>query len=108
MTRRGMNGLAPSVPGTDRRTILVYEWVTGGGLAGRPLPASWAAEGHAMRRAIAHDFAAMAGVRVVATLDGRFPDEPGPWSIVRIGADQGEAAFARLVAGGHYTPRISP
>ena len=32
--------------------VLVHEWVTGGGLAGMPLPASWVREGGAMRRAI--------------------------------------------------------
>ena len=30
--------------------VLVHEWVTGGGLAGKPLPASWEREGSAMRR----------------------------------------------------------
>jgi tyramine---L-glutamate ligase len=89
-------------------TILVHEWVTGGGLAGLPLPASWAAEGHAMRRAIAGDFAAVPGVRVVVTLDDRFDDEPGPWSIVRIGADREVAAFARLVTEVDYTALIAP
>jgi hypothetical protein len=102
----GMNGTAPT--GTDRDTdadedteavtVLVHEWVTGGGLAGRPLPASWAAEGHAMRRAIARDFAAVPGVRVVVTLDDRFPHEPGPWEVVRVGPGAEEAEFARLAA----------
>ena len=34
-------------------TILVHEWVTGGGMADARCRPSWAAEGHAMRRAIA-------------------------------------------------------
>src|SRR3954452_10376991 len=88
----GMTTTVPSI------TVLVHEWVTGGGLAGRPMPASWAAEGHAMRRAIAGDFAALPGVRVVVTLDDRFPEEPGPWSVVRIGAGREGATFPRLVA----------
>jgi predicted ATP-grasp superfamily ATP-dependent carboligase len=61
-----------------------------------------------MRRAIARDFAAVPGVRVVVTLDDRFPDEPGPWSIVRIGAGEEESAFPRLVALADYTALIAP
>ena len=63
-------------------TILVHEWVTGGGMAGRPLPPSWAAEGLAMRRAVAREFAAFDGgrARVVVTLDARLADDPGPWT----------------------------
>src|SRR3954452_3588271 len=100
----GINHLAPPGTTTTTTTILVHEWVTGGGLAGQPLPASWAAEGHAMRRAIARDFAALPGVRVVVTLDERFPEEPGPWSVVRIGAGAGreDATFPRLVTDADY------
>src|SRR3954464_11565256 len=81
MTRMGMVGRAPRGP----MQVLVHEWVTGGGLAGSPLPASWAAEGRAMRRAIARDFASLPEVRVVVTLDDRQPDDPGPWTVVRVG-----------------------
>jgi predicted ATP-grasp superfamily ATP-dependent carboligase len=104
-------GMSKNRPGPTGRTttkILIHEWVTGGGLAGRPLPASWADEGHAMRRAIARDFAALPGVRVVVTLDDRFPEEPGPWSAVRIGAGQEDAAFPRLAAEADYTVLIAP
>ncbi len=64
-------------------TILVHEWVTGGGLAGSALPPSWAKRDRAMRRAIAADFAATSGppvVRVIVTLDSRLPADPGPWT----------------------------
>jgi predicted ATP-grasp superfamily ATP-dependent carboligase len=56
---------------------LVHEWVTGGGLAGEALPESWAAEGRAMRLAIAGDFASLGAdaVRVVMTVDERFGKE---------------------------------
>ena len=66
---------------------------TGAGLPAGRLPASWAAEGRAMRRAIAADFASLPGepVRVIVTSDARLPDEPGPWTIARIapGEDTG-------------------
>ncbi len=65
-------------------TILVHEWVTGGGLAGSSVPPSWAAEGLAMRRAIAADFARLPGpgARVVVTTDPRWADESGTWTTI--------------------------
>jgi predicted ATP-grasp superfamily ATP-dependent carboligase len=89
-------------------TILVHEWVTGGGLAGTALPPSWAAEGAAMRRAIAADFSAVPGVHVVVTLDARFQEQPGPWSIVPVGPDEEEATLRRLAAVADYTVLIAP
>ena len=83
ITRMDMVGMAP------RETI--RSWSTSGSPAGgwpaRPLPASWAAEGHAMRRAIAADFASLprcprghhprrAPARRARPLDGR-PGRPG-------------------------------
>lgn len=88
--------------------ILIHEWVTGGGMAGETLPASWAAEGNAMRRAVAADFASLPGVRVVMTLDARLPDEPGPWTLVRIGPDQDGEEWARLAAEADWTVLIAP
>jgi predicted ATP-grasp superfamily ATP-dependent carboligase len=52
--------------------ILVYEFVTGGGLAGRPVPRSLAREGLAMRSALLEDLAALRGHSIVATTDPRF------------------------------------
>jgi predicted ATP-grasp superfamily ATP-dependent carboligase len=95
MTRIGMIGGAPA--GTS--TVLIHEWVTGGGLAGRPMRRGWAAEGHAMRRRIARDFACLPQVRVVVTLDARFPDEPGPWTVVKIEPQrEGPPAVRRLAS----------
>lgn len=91
-----------------RRTVLVHEWVTGGGLAGSHLPPSWATEGGAMRRAIGRDFAAVPGVRVVVTLDDRLPDEPGPWTIVRLGPGQESVRFGELAAEADLTALIAP
>lgn len=56
-------------------TILIHEYVTGGGLAGQPLPKSLATEGRAMRRALVREFRQVEGARVVETLDERFADE---------------------------------
>ncbi|QDV33690.1 ATP-grasp domain-containing protein [Tautonia plasticadhaerens] len=90
------------------RSVLVHEFVTGGGLAGAELPPSLRAEGDAMRRALAADFARVPGVRVVMTLDARSPHEPGPWDLVRVGPGQEPGAFARLSGDADYTLVIAP
>jgi tyramine---L-glutamate ligase len=91
-------------------TILVHEWVTGGGLAGSQCPESWAAEGRAMRRAIAADFAALRGTgsRVIVTLDARWPDDPGPWTIVRIAPGESPGRLLELARAADYTVLIAP
>jgi tyramine---L-glutamate ligase len=89
--------------------VLIHEWVTGGGMAGSPLESSWAAEGRAMRRALAADFAASSGVaRVIVTLDHRLPDDPGPWNVVRVGIGEEEGTLARLAAEADFTVLIAP
>lgn len=88
--------------------MLVHEYLTGGGLAGQDLPASWAAEGRAMRRALAEDFAALHGIEVVATLDARLPDEPGPWRVARVEPGEEPAALERLAAEADGVVLIAP
>jgi predicted ATP-grasp superfamily ATP-dependent carboligase len=90
-------------------TILIHEWVTGGGLADSTLPRSWAAEGTAMRRAIAQDFASipLLPTRVIVTLDFRLPDDAGPWEIVRVGEEEVETVRS-LASQADFTLIIAP
>jgi predicted ATP-grasp superfamily ATP-dependent carboligase len=97
--------MGASAPG---RTVFIHEYATGGGLAGSALPASWQAEGAAMRRALAADVARLPGLRVVVTLDARLPAEPGPWTTVRVGPGEELATFARLAAEADCTALIAP
>jgi predicted ATP-grasp superfamily ATP-dependent carboligase len=93
------------------RSFLIHEWVTGGGLAGSAMPASWAAEGRAMRRAIAADFASLPGrrpVRVIVTSDARLPDDPGPWTLVRIAAGDDPGRLRDLARSADSTVLIAP
>ena len=53
--------------------ILVHEFVSGGGLAGRDVPASLAREGSAMLTALVADLASIRGHQIVTTVDPRFP-----------------------------------
>lgn len=98
--------MKPSTP----LTILVHEWVTGGGMAGENPPASWAAEGQAMRRAVAADFAAIRepATRVIVTLDERLGDDPGPWTIVPMEAGDGNSRLIDLACQADYTVLIAP
>ena len=91
-------------------TVLVHEWVTGGGLAGSPMPQSWADEGRAMRRAIAADFASVARnrVHVIVTLDARLPDDPGPWTIERIEPGQEVDRLRELAGAADATVLVAP
>jgi predicted ATP-grasp superfamily ATP-dependent carboligase len=91
-------------------TILIHEWVTGGGLGALEPPASWVAEGQAMRRAVAADFASLGnrGIRVLVTLDERAPEDPGPWSVVRIGPGEWPDAVCELARRADYTVLIAP
>ncbi|SIO66001.1 ATP-grasp domain-containing protein [Singulisphaera sp. GP187] len=62
-----------------------------------------------MRRAIAADFAGLPGIRVVMTLDDRLPDEPGPWTIFRVGGRTQESdTWARRAADADWTVLIAP
>src|SRR5262245_64895428 len=90
--------------------ILVHEWVTGGGLAGSPMPPSWADEGRAMRRALDADFASLARdvVRVILTLDARLPDDPGPWTIERIEPGREVDRLCELAGAADVTVLVAP
>lgn len=68
--------------------ILVHEFVTGGGLAGREVPVSLAREGGAMLEALVADLAAIRGHEVVVTMDARFPPAV-PSDVEVVGLDGG-------------------
>jgi predicted ATP-grasp superfamily ATP-dependent carboligase len=107
-----MNGPWAGVEG-NATTVLVFEYVTGGGLVGLDLPPSWAAEGSAMRRAIAADFAAVPGVRVVMTVDPRLDEEPPAGVEARLVEESSIEGlipgwFPKLVAEVDHTLLIAP
>lgn len=66
MSRKGLN-----------MNIFVYEYVTGGGCAGQPLPA-FLADGELMWRALVADLTAIPGVEVITLRDQRLPPSPLP------------------------------
>ncbi|NIR60626.1 MAG: ATP-grasp domain-containing protein [Gammaproteobacteria bacterium] len=58
--------------------ICVFEYITGGGLAGEPLPAALRREGDMMLRAVVADLAEVPGVEVTLARDARLPDPALP------------------------------
>lgn len=89
-------------------TVFIHEYVNGGGMCDQPLPASWLREGAMMRSAVARDFAAISGVRVIATLDKRLPADRETWSTVRVGPGEEERVFRRLAEECDWTLLIAP
>lgn len=88
--------------------VLVHEFVTGGGLDSDELPSSLAAEGSAMRRALARDLAAVADVEVLMTLDQRLPEEPGPWQLVRVRPGSERTTLIRYASQVDHVALIAP
>lgn len=91
--------------------VFIYEYICGGGLAGRPLPESLAREGWAMLASIVEDFARVEGCEVVTTLDERLAERRLAARIVeRLGG--GAAAeirtIERLAADCDWTLVIAP
>jgi len=63
-----------------------------------------------MRRAIAADFAALPGpgARVVVTVDARWPDDPGPWTTIRMDTGDSNQWLADVARQADYTVLIAP
>jgi predicted ATP-grasp superfamily ATP-dependent carboligase len=77
--------------------ILAYEFITGGGLASAPLPASLAREGELMARALARDLADLPGLEVCVSRDLRLPPLDGAPNLHPDPAEAPLAAYARMV-----------
>src|SRR5207249_1117 len=94
--------------------ILVYEYASSGGLAGRdaaPVSATLAREGAAMRAALVEDLSAMDGHRIVTTADARVGHRLPPAvevAILPAGDRAREAALDGLIAAADGVWLIAP
>lgn len=61
-----------------------------------------------MRRALAHEFASVPGLRLVMLLDDRLPYEPGPWTIIRAGPNQAERLLRQFASVSDSTLAVAP
>lgn len=84
--------------------VFAFEFFSGGGLAGQPLPAGLAHEGDLMLTTLVGELAALPGVEVIASRDPRLPPVAGsetltpfrgedPLSLYRRGVAMAEAAW---------------
>lgn len=76
--------------------ILIYEFITGGGLIGSPLPPALQREGAMMRDALLADVMELSGIEAVVTQDPRCSLPPMNDAMQIIQPQQGEAGFALL------------
>lgn len=88
--------------------VFVHEYVTGGGLAGQPLPPGWEAEGRLMRQALARDFACLPDTNVIVSLDDRFSESGQPWTSVPVAKGQEERVFLEQASRADFTLVIAP
>jgi predicted ATP-grasp superfamily ATP-dependent carboligase len=89
--------------------VFVCEFVTGGGLAGRPLPPGLCREGDMMLRALVKDLAELPGLEVAVTRDRRLPAPGLPCTVswVDAGADPW-ALWHAAMAGADAVWPIAP
>jgi predicted ATP-grasp superfamily ATP-dependent carboligase len=98
--------------------IFVFEFVTGGGLAGEPLPPGLVREADLMVRALLADLADVPGVHCIASRDPRLPalagvealvPEPGedPFALYARGLAAAEAAWPTAPETGGALERLS-
>jgi predicted ATP-grasp superfamily ATP-dependent carboligase len=85
--------------------VFVCEFVTGGGLAGRPLPPGLHREGDMMLRALVKDLAELPGLEVAVTRDRRLPApdrrcvvtwieaEDDPWTLWQAAIESADAVW---------------
>jgi predicted ATP-grasp superfamily ATP-dependent carboligase len=75
--------------------IFAFEFFSGGGLAGRPLPPGIAHEGDMMLGALLKDLAGLPDVEVVAGRDPRLPPVAGCQTLVPLSGEDTFALYAR-------------
>ena len=90
--------------------ILVHEFVSGGGLAGRDVAASLAREGLAMLTALIADLTAIHRHQIVTTVDPRFalPTPPGVEVVTLSPGSEGSATLDALIASADAVWLVAP
>jgi predicted ATP-grasp superfamily ATP-dependent carboligase len=94
---------------SDSLKVFVHEYISGGGLAGQPLPSSLLAEGAAMLRALLADFRAWGVHRLLTTRDARLLADGLPADeVVAVEPGGYPQAFTRLLASTDAVLVIAP
>jgi tyramine---L-glutamate ligase len=79
--------------------VFAFEFFSGGGLLGQPLPPSVSREGDLMLGTLIAELAGIEGVHVIASRDPRLPPLAGCEALRPLAGETPEALFARGVAG---------
>ena len=89
--------------------ILIFEYITGGGLIGQPLPPSLAREGDMMLTAAVNDFHALPGCNVFILRDHRLSDSvPGASTVVVESGESYDDKLETLAGTVHSMLFIAP
>lgn len=89
--------------------ILVHEYASGGGFAGRNVPRSLAREGSAMRAALVADLAAIGEHQIVTTADSRFPLKAPPGlEVVTLSPRSSKRVLDQLISSADAVWLIAP
>lgn len=88
--------------------LLVHEFASGGGFAGRAVPASLGREGRAMRDALVADLAALGRYRIVTSIDRRFPMRCVPAGVEVVTLGRGPLSLRALLAAADAAWIIAP
>jgi tyramine---L-glutamate ligase len=78
--------------------VFAFEFFSGGGLVGRPLPPSLAREGDMMLAALVGELAGVPGVEVVVSRDPRLPSVPGCTALLPLPDEDPVALYRRGLA----------
>jgi tyramine---L-glutamate ligase len=79
--------------------VFAFEFFSGGGLAGQPLPPSLAREGDLMLTTLVGELAELPGIEVVASRDPRLPPVPGCETLRPLAGEDPVALYVRGVTG---------
>jgi len=91
------------------KRLFVIEFITGGGLAGEPLPGGLAHEGELMLAALLGELGALPGIDVTTTRDHRLSPLSGPARCVTIGpSDDPFAVWGRCIEDADAVWPIAP
>jgi hypothetical protein len=88
--------------------VFVFEYISGGGMAGRPLPHSLAREGWAMLTSVLADLARIRDVAVTTILDRRLRARELPAAVAWVDEATEPLAFCQRAAAADWTLVIAP
>ncbi len=88
--------------------LLVFEFASGGGLAGQPLPPGLAREGDLMLRALLADLAELPEITLVTTRDPRLPPLPGFETVRPTPGEDAAGLYRRALARASAAWPIAP